>query len=100
MSDIIGDLKKMSKDMGDGGYLHDPKNSKRLETLYAVVSRDDKGNEGIVSGVMGGVALPFVFSEMKHLEMIRASAQKILKHTDKSMHVLKFKFIEEVEEIK
>lgn len=70
---------------------HIPKNEQPLADLYVVVSRDDDGNEGIVSMMtpMGG--MPLVFGHKKLLEMVRDNLKQISKDTGKKLYVVKYK---------
>lgn len=76
---------------------HIPKNEQPLKDLYVVVSRDDDGNEGIVSAMtpMGG--MPMVFGHKRLIEKVRPLLIQMSKDTGRKLHIVRYKQKEVIE---
>lgn len=70
---------------------HIPKNEQPLKELYVVVSRDEDGNEGVVSAMTHQGAMPMVFGHKRLLNMIRDQLKQMSKDTGKKIYVVKYK---------
>lgn len=60
--------------------IHDAPNVRPIETLVAILSIDGDGNEGIMVVPMGGMSMPLVVSDPKHLptfEKVAAAALEL-----------------------
>jgi len=76
-----------------------PKNEMPLKELYVVVSRDEEGNEGIVSAMtpMGG--MPMVFGHKRLIEKIRPTLLQMSKDTGRKLYIVRYKQKEVMEVI-
>ena len=60
--------------------VHNPGNTKPIDELFVVVSRDEQGREGIIAGNMGLVGVsPFVTSEPKTAALMLEVAKESVK---------------------
>lgn len=67
-----------------------------MDELFAVISKDSTGNEGIVSFN----SLPLVFGEMSLLELVMNNLDKISKKAGKEIQLCRYKRIEIIKTIK
>lgn len=73
-------------------YLHAPKNKIRAEYLYAYLSLDEDGTEGICSMVTPGLGtFPLVFMHLERAEELRGEVENLSKQSGKKIHMVKFK---------
>lgn len=80
--------------------IHDPCNKETIDNLYAFISVDENGNEGILGASLPpGQVLPLVFSDMSLSDKMRDIAKGIAVHTDKTIKLVKFSNKEYVEDI-
>jgi hypothetical protein len=80
--------------------IHNPDNVRKIETLWAFLSVDGNGMEGIVASGMEGIGMfPLISGEAKNLPILRAAAEKISKMGKKKIVLYKFSQKEMVEEI-
>lgn len=73
--------------------IHDPGNTKKVDVIYAWLSVDENGNEGIVvtntvDPEGSKIALPLVTWEGRHVFMLNRLASQ---STDKNIKMFKFK---------
>ena len=71
-------------------HVHDSENTKKLTELFVVVSIDEKGNEGIVAGKMGGQWFPIVTSDEALAQLILLRAKNIEQETKKNVVLVRF----------
>lgn len=76
--------------------VHDPGNTKKVDVIYAWLSVDENGNEGIVANIImdpdgSKIALPLVTGEEKHIFMMNRIATNASQSTDKNIKMFKFK---------
>mgnify|MGYP006285630607 CR=1 FL=1 len=79
--------------------LHDPGNDHVIEAIWMIVSRDEDGNEGVVSVPLKGTQFPLIASDEDRLEQIKKLA-KVAKEKmgiDKDLVLLRFDNREEIE---
>ena len=79
---------------------HIPENQEVMDEIYAVISHDEKGNEGIVSMMtpMGG--MPMVFGHVKMLESVKEVMKQIAKESKQTLRIYKYKKAELLAEAK
>jgi len=53
--------------MSDNIHVVDPGNYKKCDTLYAYLSEDEDGNEGILGASINGAMIPLVFGDHRLL---------------------------------
>ncbi len=80
---------------------HTPKNENPIEYLYAALSIDDKGNEGIVAQIIPGMGgFPMVFGSKDKLDnampLIRDTV-KLIKQKVRIFKFIKSDLLEEIE---
>lgn len=92
----IGDTKYFP----DGSIAHDPENTFKITEIYAFVSVDEDGNEGVLAANLGGMMMPFVCADKARVDSLRNHAEKIAHMTAKKIKLVKFTNREEIEEIK
>lgn len=81
-------------------FVHDaPNTNPRIETLYAILSADDKG-EGIVAHSVGGMMVTLMTSEERLVPALVKAAKQIESLTAKKMRLVKFTGREDLQEIK
>lgn len=78
--------------------IHDPKNTQEITELYAVLSVDEAGKEGICA-IGEGFPVPLVFGYLSNLEKIREAAKSLRKKTKKQIVIAKFTHKEIIEVI-
>jgi hypothetical protein len=73
----------------------------KLEYIWAYVSEDDKGDEGLCGWLDERTKqyLPMIAPDKERLASLRPLAEIIAKQTNKKVKVLKFSVREDVEEI-
>lgn len=79
-------------------YYDIPKNEYPLTELYVVISRDQDGNEGIISAItpmMG--ATPMVFGKLKIMDKVRPLLEGVSKETGRKLYLMKYKVAEQLE---
>lgn len=78
-----------------------PPNEIVLDVLYAILSFDENGNEGIIAAFTPGVgSMPMIFGHPRLLERALPLAKQMVKDTGKTLRVYKFQKVEMLEEIK
>ena len=79
--------------------LHEPENTFVIEKLWAFVSRDEKGNEGLVAAPLSGMMMPMIAADKDRLESLKPIAKDIAKMTKQKIVLLEFSTKKEVEVI-
>ncbi len=80
--------------------IHNPPNTLRIDEIFAFISVDDKGNEGVCAFVNGTQMVPMIGADMKRLESLRPIARQLAgqeEFTGKKIRLVKFKVREEME---
>lgn len=80
-------------------FVHDPGNKFSINEIWAFVSRDDDGNEGVVGATMGGVFMPLIAADKDRLDSLRPLAKDMLRLSKKKIFLVKFSQRSEIEEI-
>ena len=65
-------------------FYHIPENEQPLNSLYAVISSDEKG-EGVVSMMTPQGAMPLVFGHERNLEIVKPFVKQMAKETGKRL---------------
>lgn len=79
--------------------VHDPKNTEKIDTLWAVLSVDDTGNEGMVAANIAGTWFPIVWCYEKNTEKMLKFAAEVKANTNKKLRLVKFSSKEVIKEI-
>lgn len=82
-------------------FIDPPNTSLRIAQIWAFVSIDDEGNEGVCAAqLMGaGSCVPLIAADEARLESLRPIAAQIAKLTNKTIKLVKFYRREDVETI-
>lgn len=82
--------------------IHDPKNAQKIESVWAFISQDEDGMEGIIGAPIGGsnTLIPLLGSDEKLLETLKPVAAYIATLTKKKIHLIKFHQREDCGEIR
>jgi hypothetical protein len=84
-------------DIEDDQILHAPPNTQRIEAVYAFMSVDDEGLNGICATVLPGVgATPMVTASLKAVELMKPQAERIAKMIDRPVILAKFTSREDI----
>lgn len=71
--------------------LHNPGNESPITVLYAWVSEDEKGNQGIIAVNK----FPLVFNTKEFIEKFRPVAEQVASMSGLKARILKFELVEE-----
>ena len=72
--------------------IHDPGNETEIEFIYAFMSIDEKGRNGIVAEILPGLgSTPLVTGSPKAAEMMKQLAQQVADKTGKRVGMFAFK---------
>ena len=75
--------------------LHDPGNETKIERLYAFMSIDWKGENGVVAAVLPGVgSTPMVFGKRELAMRMIPIAEKVAKESGKKVALFVFERVE------
>ena len=80
--------------------IHDPENKLKIENVWAFVSHDDKGNEGLCAIPTNLGMMPMIAADEARLKDLRVAAKKLVSMTNKKIKLIKFSVREDLEEIK
>lgn len=58
-----------------------PNTLPRIETIWAYLSIDEDGNEGVCAGIFAGQIVPFVAADRARLTSLTEAAEKIAAHS-------------------
>lgn len=75
------------------------KNQIPCDYLYAVLSRDEDGSEGIVASITPLGPTPMVFGDYKFIEKFKPMLIKTSKDTGRKLYIMKYKKDEQLEVI-
>ena len=79
---------------------HIPENQKPLDELYVALSRDKKGNEGIISTIIPEMgAMPMVFGNQKMINNFKDFLKQVARDTGQDIYIMKYKDREVIEHI-
>lgn len=75
---------------------------KIIEEMYAFISKDSDGSEGVIAMKVGDTFFPLVGADMERMDSLRNTAFNIGKITNKPIRLLKFKLVsyEVIDELK
>ena len=71
----------------------------RIDELYAFVSKDDAGNEGVCGAVIGGVFTALVGADRARIDSLRNTAKQIAEVSGMKITLCRFSTRTELEEI-
>lgn len=74
-----------------------PKNEEIIEDLYVILSRDEDGKEGIVSVITDAGCLPLVFGSKKLIGIMKETAKRISKETQRPLYLMRYVKSEQLE---
>jgi hypothetical protein len=81
-------------------FIHDPGGLPyKIEQLYAFISTDEFGSEGVIGFATNGVFMPLVGADMDRVESLRPIAQHVANQTQKQVRLCRFHQLEELEQI-
>lgn len=82
---------------------HNPPNTLRIEAMYAFISTDDEGNEGLCGiQTLDGMMMPLIAADPERVESLRSVAKRLAAQrgvTGKEIKLVKFATREELETI-
>ena len=79
--------------------VHDPENKLKIENVWAFVSHDDKGNEGLCAIPTNLGMMPMIAADVDRLNSLKEAAQKLKAMTNKKIKLIKFSVREDLETI-
>jgi hypothetical protein len=72
-------------------FIHDPGNDEVIETLYAYLSVDEKGDTGIVASILPGLgSTPLVSGNRNTAKSMQSIAEQVAKSTGKKVALFAF----------
>jgi hypothetical protein len=75
----------------DGPVLVDPGNSFRIGAIWAFLSVDEKGDESVCAGPLGGLpVVPFIAADERRLDGLRPLAESLATLTKKRIVLVRF----------
>jgi len=69
--------------------IHSPDNTFRITAIYAAVSVDDSGMEGVCAALLNGTWTPLIAADETRLEWIVAQARMLAPATGKRIKIIK-----------
>ena len=78
--------------------IHDPGNTNKISVLWAVISVDAAGNEGICGLTLGEAIQPMVAGLESNLRVFEAVIPSLKLNTDKKIKLVKFTQREDIRE--
>lgn len=83
-------------------FVHCPPNTLlRIDKLWAYVSKDEQGNEGLCAATSpGGMLLPLIAADPARLESIKAIAEQLAEITGRTLVLIELSTRTDVREIK
>ncbi len=79
--------------------IHTPPNEMPLDELHAVLSRDENGNEGIVSWMSDMGAMPLVFGNPRMIEQLIPMLKQMSAQSKKPLYIVKYTNKQDVQTI-
>jgi hypothetical protein len=91
-----------TRDEDDKAILHNPPNHLlRIDAIWAFVSVDEDGNEGLCAMTLPGLGLtPLIAADEARLESLRRSAQSLATKSGKAVRLIRLHSREDLEVIK
>ena len=80
--------------------LHAPENTQKITEIYAFVSVDKNGNEGVCAFSTHKAMVPMIAADLERLEQFKPIARELAKISPHAIKLIKFHTREEIEEIK
>lgn len=80
----------MSEDLWFGAKLHKPPNSFRIDRVWAFVSVDADGNEGVLAATIGDTVYPLMGADEARVASLRSLAEGIAKQAGMTVKLLRF----------
>lgn len=78
--------------------IHDPENKQKVDCIWMFLSRDEKGNEGILAmPVADGLQFPMLTGDEKLMQKLKPMARMLKQKTQKQIVLVKFSNKEDVE---
>lgn len=77
--------------------MHDPVNREPIKEIWAFISQDEKGNEGIVAAELDGQSYPLIGSTRRLLELMRPLAVLSSRRTSKKILLIRMSHREDME---
>lgn len=71
----------------------------KIEQIFAFISTDEDGSEGVIGYATHGVFMPLVGADMERIESLRPIAQQVANITHKQVSLCRFHQREELEVI-
>ena len=79
---------------------HSPNNTiERIDEMFAFVSVDAQGNEGVCAFMAGDIWMPLVGADMNRVAKLRECAKDIAHRSGKTLRLVRFTKREEMEVI-
>ncbi|WP_046869312.1 hypothetical protein [Microvirga massiliensis] len=89
-----------AKTMGDT-VIHNPGNQLlRIDEVYAFVSVDEQGNEGLCAATIGGVPMPLIAADADRLRSLVPVAEQLARATGMTIKLIRLKTREELRTIR
>jgi len=81
-------------------FIDPPNTLLRIDKLWAYVSRDAEGNEGLCAASLNGMLTPLIAADQERLASITPIAERIAAATGKSIVLVEFASRTELREIR
>ena len=69
-----------------------------IDEVYVFISKDEKGNEGVIGQKIGDSWMPFVAADKARLDALILMARELAKHTNKKIKLIKLTKREDIKE--
>jgi hypothetical protein len=80
--------------------LHVPPNTLKITEIYAYISVDSDGNEGVCAFTSGSTMMPMIAADPARLKQLEPIAKQLAQISPHPIKLVKFSTREEVREIK
>lgn len=80
--------------------IHNPGNLHPIDSLYAYVSCDESGNEGIIAGAIGNQHYPLVFAGKEMALRTMTTAQTVCDAANVDVRLVRFDRSQVIEQLK
>lgn len=74
----------------DGRVLHTPANLLRVDRLYAFLSVDEDGNEGLCAAPLNGMTMPLIAADRARMESLVPVAQELARLSGRKVRLVEF----------
>lgn len=71
----------------------------KIEQIFAFISTDEDGSEGVIGFETHGVFMPLVGADMDRIESLKPIVQQVANMTQKQVRLCRFHQLEELESI-